>query len=60
MSAAAAASGAGGAPLKTIEVHGLDSKVKTEAQLETKYGMDVDDLCTDHEQLIEQILEEEE
>ena len=28
--------------------------------LEAKYGTDVDDLCTDHEQLIEQILEEEE
>ena len=34
--------------------------MQTEAQLEQRYGSNVDDLCTDHEQLIEQILEEEE
>ena len=28
--------------------------------LEQHYGSNVEDLCTDHEQLIEQILEEEE
>ena len=38
----------------------LDAKVETEADLEAKYGNNVDDLCNDHEQLIEQILEEEE
>ena len=46
--------------MKTIEVHKLDARVQTEAMLETKYGANVEDLCTDHEQLIEQILEEEE
>ena len=38
----------------------MDGKVQTEAELEQQYGANVEDLCTDHEQLIEQILEEEE
>ena len=47
-------------PQETIELHALESRVKTEAQLERMYGNNVDDLCTEHEKLIEQILEEEE
>ena len=54
------ASNNGQEPIQTIEVVNLDSRVQTEAQLEQRYGSNVDDLCTDHEQLIEQILEEEE
>ena len=50
----------GPAPLQTIVVDALDARVQTEVQLEQKYGDNVDDLCNDHEQLIEQILEEEE
>ena len=46
--------------IKTIEVLTLDAKVQTEAELEEQYGENVEDLCTNHEQLIEQILEEEE
>ena len=38
----------------------LDARVQTENMLEQHYGSNVEDLCTDHEQLIEQILEEEE
>ena len=38
----------------------LDARVQTETELEQQYGSNVEDLCTDHEQLIEQILEEEE
>ena len=38
----------------------LDARVQTETELEQHYGSNVEDLCTDHEQLIEQILEEEE
>ena len=34
--------------------------MQTETQLEQQYGSSVEPLCTDHEQLIEQILEEEE
>ena len=39
--------------IKTIEVLTLDAKVKTETDLEQQYGENVEDLCTDHEQLIE-------
>lgn len=48
------------APQETIELHALESRVKTEAQLERMYGRNVDDLCSEHEKLIEKILEEEE
>ena len=34
--------------------------MQTEVELEQQYGSNVDDLCNDHEQLIEKILEEEE
>ena len=47
-------------PIQTIEVFALEARVQTESQLERKYGRNVEDLCNDHEQLIEQILEEEE
>lgn len=33
--------------------------MQTYEELKEKYGDDTDDLCTDHEKLIEQILEEE-
>ena len=46
--------------MQIIEVHQLDSRVQTEVELEQQYGSNVDDLCNDHEQLIEKILEEEE
>jgi len=58
--AAAASSRGGPIPLRTLEIHTLEARVQTETQLEVKYGPNVEDLCTDHEQLIEQILEEEE
>lgn len=48
------------APTETIPIHPLDVRVQTEQMLEQQYGTDVDELCADHEQLIEQILEEEE
>ena len=37
----------------------LGQDVQTYEELKEKYGDDTDDLCTDHEKLIEQILEEE-
>ena len=46
--------------MQIIEVYELDSRVQTEDELEHQYGSNVDDLCNDHEQLIEKILEEEE
>ena len=46
--------------MQIIEVYELDSRVQTEEELEHQYGSNVDDLCNDHEQLIEKILEEEE
>ena len=45
---------------KKIDLPELGSFVRTEAELEERYGTGVDELCTEHEQLIEQILEEEE
>lgn len=48
------------APEQTIQLYALESQVKTEAQLERMYGRNVDDLCNEHEKLIEKILEEEE
>ena len=38
----------------------LDSRVQSLPQLESKYGREVENLCQDHEQLIEKILTEEE
>ena len=38
----------------------LNDAVPSVAELEHKYGGDTDTLCTEHERLIEQILEEEE
>lgn len=38
----------------------IDYMVKSPEQLEDQYGESTDDLCNDHEQLIEKILEEEE
>ena len=43
-----------------IEIPELGKSALSYDQLKHKYGENVDDLCTDHEQLIEQILEEEE
>jgi kinesin family member 2/24 len=42
-----------------IELHELGKDVLSYDTLKRKYGEDTDDLCTDHEKLIEQILEEE-
>ena len=47
-------------PIQVIEVQNLDARIQTETELEQQYGSNVDDLCNDHEQLIEKILEEEE
>ena len=47
-------------PIQVIEVQNLDARIQTENMLEQHYGSNVEDLCNDHEQLIEQILEEEE
>ena len=38
----------------------LGSGIQTSDKLEEKYGESTDELCNDHEALIEQILEEEE
>ena len=38
----------------------LNAAVPTLEELETQYSGDTDKLCTEHEKLIEQILEEEE
>ena len=53
MGRAAAAAESGPVPVKSYDVFLLEDRVQTEAQLEHKYGSNVDDLCTDHEQLIE-------
>ena len=53
MGRAAAAAESGPVPVKSYDVFLLEDLVQTEAQLEHKYGSNVDDLCTDHEQLIE-------
>jgi len=37
----------------------LGQDVQTYEELKEKYGDDTEDLCNDHEKLIEQILEEE-
>ena len=43
-----------------IKLPGLGQAAKSYSELQGQYGESVDDLCADHEQLIEQILEEEE
>ena len=50
---AAAAAKGGPEPVKSYDVFLLEDRAQTESQLERKYGSNVDDLCTDHEQLIE-------
>ena len=40
-------------PEQVIEILPLEARVRTEAQLERQYGRSVEELCTDHEQLIE-------